>query len=139
MDDFKKILDMNNPNNTTQKAVVKLNKFILHWGKLYPKIYNMFERKKEYFNFLNYPFVMRKMVYTNNWIESLNKQIRRTTKIRGSFPNESSALKLITLKCIEKEDNYMKYPITSLFEVNDILDDMLSAKYKKPVFQTHKT
>ena len=99
----------------------------------------MFERKKEYFSYLKYPLVMRRMVYTNNWIENLNKQIKRTTKIRGAFPNEKSAEKLITLKCMEKEDGYMKYPITSLLVVQEKLDDMLLAKHKKPVLQTHKT
>ena len=82
---------------------------------------------------------MRRMVYTNNWIENLNRQIRRTTKIRGSFPNERSAEKLITLKCMEKEEHYMKYPITSLLLVQDQLDDMLSSRYGNPVLQTHKT
>jgi hypothetical protein len=33
----------------------------------------------------------------------------------------------------------MKYPITSLLVVQDQLDDMMNFKYKKPVFQTHKT
>jgi transposase-like protein len=82
---------------------------------------------------------MKRMIYTNNWIENLNKQIKRTTKIRGSFPNEKSAEKLITLKCMEKENHHMKYPITSLFIVQDYLDDMLLSRYKKPVLQTHKT
>jgi len=139
MDDFNQALDIDNPENTIPKAVVKLNQFIGKWGKIYPSIRNMFERKKEYFSYLKYPLVMRRMVYTNNWIENLNKQIKRTTKIRGSFPNEKSAEKLITLKCMEKEDHYMKYPITSLLIVQDKLDDMLSSRYKKPVLQTHKT
>jgi len=139
MDDFNEVLDIDNHQNTVKKAVVNLNKFIGKWGKIYPSIKNMFNRKKEYFSYLNYPMVMRRMVYTNNWIENLNRQIRRTTKIRGSFPNEKSAEKLITLKCMEKEENYMKYPITSLLIVQDHLDDMLSSRYNKLVLQTHKT
>ena len=139
MDDFDVALDIDNPENTQKKAVVKLNQFVIKWGKIYPSMRNMFVRKKEYFSFLKYPLVMRRMIYTTNWIENLNKQIKRTTKIRGSFPNERSAEKLITLKCMEKEDGYMKYPITSLLRVQDKLDDMLSSRYKKPVLQTHKT
>jgi putative transposase len=139
MDDFNHVLDIDNPKNTIPKAVVGLNRFIVKWGKIYPSIKNMFERKKEYFSYLKYPFAMRRMVYTNNWIENLNRQVKRTTKIRGAFPNEKSAEKLITLKCMEKEDHYMKYPITSLLVVQDQLDDMMNCRYKKPVFQTHKT
>jgi putative transposase len=139
MDDFNKVLDIDNSENTQKKAVIKLNQFIIKWGKIYPSMKNMFIRKKEYFSYLNYPLVMRRMVYTNNWIENLNKQIKRTTKIRGAFPTAKSAEKLITLKCMEKEEGYMKYPITSLLVVQDLLDDMLSSKYKLPVLQTHKT
>lgn len=139
MDDFNEVLDIDNPQNTVKKAIVKLNNFTGKWGKIYPSVKNMFKRKKEYFSYLKYPLVMRRMIYTNNWIENLNKQIKRTTKIRGSFPNEKSAEKLITLKCMEKEDRYMKYPITSLLIVQDYLDDMLLSRYKKPVLQTHKT
>jgi len=139
MDDFNKALDIDNPDNTQKKAVVKLNQLIVKWGKIYPGIKNMFVRKKEYFSYLKYPLVMRRMVYTNNWIENLNRQIRRTTKIRGAFPNEKSAEKLITLKCMEKEEHYMKYPITSLLIVQDKLDDMMAFRYDKPVLQTHNT
>jgi putative transposase len=139
MDDFNATLDIDNPGHTQKKAVVKLNQFIMKWGKIYPSVRNMFIRKQEYFSYLKYPMVMRRMVYTNNWIENLNKQIKRTTKIRGAFPNEKSAEKLITLKCMEKEDGYMKYPITSLLIVQDKLDDMLSSTYNLPVLQTHKT
>jgi len=139
MDDFNEVLDIDNPEHTISKAVIKLNRFITKWSKIYPSMKNMFVRKKEYFSYLKYPLVMRRMVYTNNWIENLNKQIKRTTKIRGAFPNERSAEKLITLKCMEKEDTYMKYPITSLILVQDKLDDMVASRYNKPVLQTHKT
>jgi len=139
MDDFNKVLGIDNPENTINKSVINLNQFILKWGKLYPSIKNMFARKKEYFSYLKYPLVMRRMVYTTNWIENLNRQIKRTTKIRGAFPNEKSAEKLITLKCMEKEDHYLKYPITSLLIVQDTLNDMLDFKYGKSVLRTHKT
>ena len=139
MDDFNEVLDIDNPGHTISKAVTKLNQFIVKWEKIYPNMKNMFVRKKEYFSYLKYPFIMRRMVYTNNWIENLNKQIKRTTKIRGAFPTEKSAEKLITLKCMEKEDGYMKYPITSLLLVQDHLDDLLLSRYNKPVLQTHKT
>jgi putative transposase len=36
---------------------------------------------------------VRKIIYTTNAIESLNKVIRKTTKTRGSFPTPSRACK----------------------------------------------
>ena len=138
MADFKEVLDINNPQHTKRKAVKKLDIFIEKWSQIYPKINNMFIRKKEYFSFLDFPYSMRRMIYTNNWIEALNKQIKRTTKIRGAFPNERSAEKLVILKCMEIEENYKKYPITALLLVQDRLDEMLNMM-EKPVLQTHKT
>ncbi len=139
MQDFNEVLDINDPNHTTRKAVKKLDKFIEKWSEIYPRLNGMFIRKQEYFNFLKFPYAMRRMVYTNNWIEALNRQIKRTTKIRGAFPNERSAEKLVILRCMEIEENYKKYPITSLLFVQDQLDDMLLSGNKKPVLQTHKT
>ena len=43
-----------------------------------------------------YHFV-RKIIYTTNAIESLNRVIRKTTKTRGSFPTDAAATKLIYL------------------------------------------
>ena len=40
---------------------------------------------------------IRKIIYTNNAIESLNRVIRKSIKTRGSFPTEEAATKLIYL------------------------------------------
>ena len=40
---------------------------------------------------------MRKIIYTTNAVESLNRVIRKTTKTRGSLPTDAAATKLIYL------------------------------------------
>ena len=40
---------------------------------------------------------IRKIIYTTNAIESLNRVIRKSIKTRGSFPTEEAATKLIYL------------------------------------------
>ena len=40
---------------------------------------------------------LRKIIYTTNAIESLNRVIRKSIKTRGSFPTEEAATKLIYL------------------------------------------
>lgn len=37
------------------------------------------------------------MIYTTNAIEALNSKLRRAVKIRGHFPNDDAAMKLIYL------------------------------------------
>jgi transposase-like protein len=67
------------------------------------------------------------MIYTTNWIERLNKTIRRTQAIRNAFPSPESALTLISACPIEQENNfYLKYPITSFSEVKNILNEMFT-------------
>ncbi|MDD4202444.1 MAG: IS256 family transposase [Candidatus Omnitrophica bacterium] len=138
MHDFNKVLSMNEPMDTIEKAVGRLDIFIEKWARIYPSIKRMFARKREYFNYIRFPYLMRRMVYTNNWIENLNRQIKRTTKIRGSFPNPRSAEKLVVLKCIELEENYMKYPVTAILPAQERLDEMLN-NIKQPVLETHNT
>ena len=47
--------------------------------------------------FFAFPPAVRKIIYTTNAIESLNRVIRKTTKTRGSFPTDDAATKLIYL------------------------------------------
>ncbi|WVX50940.1 IS256 family transposase ISPye43 [Roseobacter fucihabitans] len=47
--------------------------------------------------FFAFPPAVRKIIYTTNAIESLNRVIRKTTKTRGSFPTDDAAPKLIYL------------------------------------------
>lgn len=80
-----------------------LNIFIDKWSKKYYSIKNMFkdEHIENYFVYLSYPAEIQKMIYTTNWIERLNKGVRRTEKIRNSFPNEDSSLNFICLYLID--------------------------------------
>src|SRR6266511_5519008 len=50
--------------------------------------------------FLAFPTDVRRVVYTTNTIEALHRQIRKTIKTRGRFPNEEAARKLIYLSII---------------------------------------
>jgi transposase-like protein len=47
--------------------------------------------------FFAFPPEVRKIIYTTNAIESLNRVIRKTTKTCGSFPTDDAAMKLIYL------------------------------------------
>jgi transposase-like protein len=52
---------------------------------------------QEVIPFFAFPPDVRKIIYTTNAIESLNRVIRKTTKTRGSFPTDDAATKLIYL------------------------------------------
>ena len=40
---------------------------------------------------------MRRVIYTTNAIEALNRQLRKAIKTKGSFPSEVAARKLVHL------------------------------------------
>jgi len=44
-----------------------------------------------------FPPEIRRVVYTTNAIESLNMQLRKLIKMRGHFPNDEAAIKLLWL------------------------------------------
>jgi putative transposase len=55
--------------------------------------------------FSDYPSEIRKVIYTTNAIESLNRSLHKVIKTKGAFPNEASILKIfyLTLANISKK------------------------------------
>ena len=52
--------------------------------------------------FLAFPPEVRRVIYTTNAIEALNRQLRKAIKTKGSFPNEDAARKLVYLAAAER-------------------------------------
>lgn len=76
----------------------ELERFAEKWDARYPMISaSWIERFEQIVPFLAFPPDLRRVVYTTNTIEALNRQIRKIIKTRGSFPTEDSARKLIYL------------------------------------------
>src|SRR5690606_13259238 len=68
------------------------------WGKKYPHAILSWERNWDNLTaFFEYPMEIRKMIYTTNTIESLNSTIRKYTKTKVIFPDDTAALKAIYL------------------------------------------
>ena len=47
--------------------------------------------------FFDYPAAIRRMIYTTNTVEGYNRQLRKVTKSRGSFPTGEAVRKLLFL------------------------------------------
>jgi transposase-like protein len=47
--------------------------------------------------FFDYPAAIRRMIYTTNTVEGYNRQLRKVTKSRGSFPTAEAVRKLLFL------------------------------------------
>jgi putative transposase len=78
--------------------------FEAKWGGRYPMIGASWRQRWEYLTpFLALPADLRRVVYTTNSIENLNRQVRKSIKTRGHFPDEQAATKLIYLAIIRAE------------------------------------
>lgn len=88
-------------------AETELEAFAEKWDTKYPMIsQSWLEHWERIVPFLSFPPDVRRIVYTTNTIEALNRQIRKIIKTRGSFPNEDSARKLLYLAITNAERNW---------------------------------
>ena len=107
-------------------ALNRLTYFSEKWEKKYKHIGSLADNEMNelYFTYLNYHPKIRRMIYTTNWIERLNKEFRRTFKIRNSMPSPESALTLLSKVAMDKEEGYMKYPIYN-FKFDKKLNELI--------------
>jgi putative transposase len=75
-----------------------LEHFDEKWGKRFPVITKAWLDAWEHvIPFLAFPAEVRRVIYTTNAIEALNRQLRKAIKTKGHFPHEDAARKLIYL------------------------------------------
>jgi len=92
-----------------EAAEAALETFDEQWGERYPMIAESWRDRWDYIiPFLALPADLRKAVYTTNSIENLNRQIRKSIKTRGHFPDEQAATKLIYLAIQRSERKWRK-------------------------------
>ena len=83
---------------TAEEAEMRLEAFAQKWDEKYPSISKSWrENWVNIIPFFAYPQEIRKVIYTTNAIESMNRSIRKVTKNRGAFPSDEAATKLIFL------------------------------------------
>jgi putative transposase len=82
------------------------------WGRKYPAIAQSWRRNwEQVIPFFAFAPEVRKILYTTNAIESLNAQVRKAVRIRGHFPSEEAAAKLIWLVLRKVQARWKNPPI----------------------------
>jgi putative transposase len=80
------------------QAQAELETFDEKWGQRFPVITQTWLNAWEHVTpFLAFPDEVRRVIYTTNAIEALNRQLRKAIKTKGSFPTEDAARKLVYL------------------------------------------
>jgi putative transposase len=81
-----------------QEAERALETFDQKWGGRLPVITQAWRDSWEYvIPFLAYEPEVRRVIYTTNAIEALNRQLRKAVKTKGHFPTEDAVRKLLYL------------------------------------------
>jgi putative transposase len=82
------------------------------WGQKYPAIAQSWRRNwEQVIPFFAFAPELRKIIYTTNAIESLNAEVRKAVRIRGHFPSEEAATKLIWLVLRKVQTRWKNPPI----------------------------
>ena len=83
---------------TEEMAHFELKQFGSKWDNKYPVISDIWQRNwSGIIPFFAFPAEIRKVIYTTNAIESVNRQIRKIIKNKGVFPDDKSIQKIIFL------------------------------------------
>lgn len=81
-----------------EAAQTQLDNLDRKWGEKYPIVIKSWrdnwENLTEYFQ---YTPMIRKLIYTTNTVEGYHRQIRKVTKNKGVFPNDTALEKLVYL------------------------------------------
>jgi len=96
---------------TIEAAEQALKSFEKKWEHKYAYAVRSWKNNWENLTqFFDYPLEIRKIVYTTNVIESLNRGIRKYTKTKSIFPHDQAALKAVYL-AISNIENKWTMPI----------------------------
>jgi len=83
---------------TVCEAEDALTHFADKYDQVYPTISQIWLRHWErVIPLFDYPPDIRKVIYTTNAIESVNRSLRKVLKTKGAFPDETSVFKLLYL------------------------------------------
>ena len=112
-------------------ALLEFEKFKEQWAE-YPGAVKVWEANWKHVEQLyNYTEAIRKIMYTTNAIESVNSSFRKVTN-KGTFPNETSVLKILYLRILElynkwSAKSYSNWPIilNQMILIEDLSDRIL--------------
>jgi putative transposase len=92
-----------------QSAAESLKEVKKKWGEKYKYAIDSWENNwGNLIPFLDYPPELRKIMYTTNTIENLNRGIRKYTKTKVQFPDEKSVKKSVYLAIKNNEKSWTK-------------------------------
>lgn len=91
-----------------EAAEAMINHTVNQFTKSAPEFVKWLELNiSEGLTFLNFPQEHRKKIRTSNGIERVNREVKRRTRVAVLFPNEASALRLVTAVLMEIHEEWV--------------------------------
>jgi putative transposase len=87
----------------------ELEQFKVKWQSKYQNAITPWEANWDNLtNYFEYALDIRRIIYTTNTIENLNRGIRKYTKTKGQFPNENAASKSVYLSIFNISESWQQ-------------------------------
>lgn len=117
-DELREVFRLETSTDTPMDGFNRLQIFVNNWETKYPalKSYRN-ERNVYYFTYSKFPASIQRMIYSTNWIERLNRDFKRTLKMRGAMPSPESVLFLIGSVAMEKTYGCYGYKIAAFCDI----------------------
>lgn len=114
-EDLKEVFQMDNTADTKNDGFERWLAMCRKWSNRKYSYFKNIQNRAEYqyyFTYLDYHPSIRRMIYTTNWIERLNKDFRRVLRMRSAMPDDESVIVLMAGAVMNKE--VYNYPVTAL-------------------------
>ena len=133
MHDFKSVYKAVNES----EALSALDIVEAKWGKKYPTAIRIWRDNWDVISpFFSFPQEIRTIMYTTNIIEGVNRQFRKVTKTKSTFPSDDSLLKMLYLasqNIMKKWTMDIETGIVSI--ISYLYSLMVEYKFKKSIFR----
>lgn len=96
-EDLREVFVTDKKDDSPDKGWKRWEDFVDTWKKRYPSLKNYLDKSNysAHFTYLNYHHKTRSMIYSTNWIERLNRDYKRTLRMRGVMPDSDSLIFLL--------------------------------------------
>ena len=114
-----------------EESGLQLENFKNKYNKDYPRIVKKVQDFMQYLEPLfELPDEIRKCIYTSNAVEAVNSALRKVTRGKGAFPNESSVYKVLYLRIRELKEKW-KNPIQNWKTIQSQVISLFGERYTK--------
>lgn len=109
--------------NSKEEALNYIDFMIRKWKKQDRRVVNLL-LNPALLTFYNFPYDIRRTIYSTNLIEGFNKQLKRYTRRKEQFPNEESLERFLVSQFNNYNQKFLCRVHKGFKEIHDTLESM---------------